>query len=47
MKDYLTALTEKDLLRYDGHTHTFKTTEKGKNFLDTYDRIHSMLKTEE
>ncbi|MDQ4017329.1 MAG: winged helix-turn-helix domain-containing protein [Thermoproteota archaeon] len=29
MKNYLTYLTQSDLLIYDGQTHTFKTTEKG------------------
>lgn len=47
MKDYLTALTERDLLLYDGQTHTFKITEKGLRFLETYDRMHSMLRAEQ
>jgi predicted transcriptional regulator len=29
MKEYLTVLTKTDLLNYDVHTLTFKTTEKG------------------
>ncbi len=29
LKEYLTVLTQSDLLIYDGQTHTFKTTEKG------------------
>ena len=33
LKENLTALTEKDLLRYNEHTRTFKTTEKVYDFL--------------
>jgi predicted transcriptional regulator len=36
-------LTEKDLLYYDKDTQTFKTTEKGLRFLDTYNRIGDMF----
>jgi predicted transcriptional regulator len=32
LKEYLMLLTEKDLLRYDKDTQTFKTTEKGLRF---------------
>ena len=44
MKENLTALTEKDLLRYNEDTRTFKTTEKGLRFLDIYNRISDMIK---
>jgi predicted transcriptional regulator len=44
MKENLTALTEKDLLRYNEDTRTFKTTEKGLRFLDLYNRISDMIK---
>lgn len=47
LKENLTALTEKDLLRYNEDTQTFKTTEKGLRFLDTYNRIGNMIKEEE
>lgn len=47
MKKYLTALTEKDLLRYNEDTQTFKTTEKGLRFLDTYNRIGDMIKEQQ
>ena len=47
MKDYLTVLTGDDLLSYDGQTHTFKTTERGLQFLDKYNRIESMMKEEQ
>lgn len=44
LKDYLMLLTEKDLLRYNEDTKTFKTTEKGLRFLDTYNRMDDMIK---
>ena len=43
-KEYLGVLTEKDLIRYDEDTQTFKTTEKGLSFLDTYNQIGDMIK---
>jgi predicted transcriptional regulator len=33
LKEYLTVLTQSDLLIYDVQTHTFMTTEKGLQFL--------------
>jgi predicted transcriptional regulator len=44
MKEYPSVLTEKDLIRYDEDTQTFKTTEKGLSFLDTYNLIGDMIK---
>jgi predicted transcriptional regulator len=44
MKEYLTILTEKDLLRYDQETHTFKTTEKGLRFLEIYNQMGDVMK---
>jgi predicted transcriptional regulator len=44
MKEYLTVLTKTDLLSYDVHTHTFKTTEKGLRFLDIYSQMDTMMK---
>lgn len=38
MKDYLTFLTESDLLRYDKEMRIFKTSEKGHRLLELYDR---------
>jgi predicted transcriptional regulator len=40
MKEYLTVLTKIDLLSYDLYTHTFKTTEKGLRFLETYNQMY-------
>ncbi len=47
LKDGLTVLTEKDLLRYDENTPTFKITEKGRKFLQIYHRIDDMIKEEQ
>ena len=44
IKEYLMLLTEKELLRYDKENQTFKTTENGLRFLDTYSRLGDMLK---
>ena len=46
LKEYLILLTETDLLRYDKHTQTFKTTEKGLRFLDIYNQMDEMLKVQ-
>jgi predicted transcriptional regulator len=47
IKEYLMLLTEKELLRYDKENHTFKTTEKGLRFLDTYNRLGDMIKEQQ
>ena len=39
LKEFLTVLTESDLLSYDGKTQTFKTTEKGLRLLHTYNQL--------
>ncbi len=44
MKEYLTVLTENNLLNYDAYTHTFKTTEKGLRFLEAYHQMDDMIK---
>ncbi len=43
MKEYLGVLTENDLLHYNEGTQTFKTTEKGLRFLNTYNQIGDMM----
>jgi predicted transcriptional regulator len=43
MKEHLTLLTEKGLLRYDENIRIFRTTEKGRQFLDIYSRISNMI----
>lgn len=44
MKGYLSFLTERGLLNYDLDTRKFKTTEKGKRFLQIYNQIDDMIK---
>lgn len=47
MKEYLTVVTESGLLGYDAYTRKFKTTEKGLGFLDTYNQMSDVMKTEQ
>jgi predicted transcriptional regulator len=47
LREFLTVLTERDLLRYDGETQTFKTTEKGLRFLDAYKQLGDMIKAQQ
>jgi predicted transcriptional regulator len=44
LKEYLSVLTDNDLLSYDTHTQTFKITEKGLRLLDAYNQMHDMIK---
>jgi predicted transcriptional regulator len=44
MKEYLTVLTDRDLLRYDLDTQTFKTSEKGLRFLEAYNQMDVVIK---
>jgi predicted transcriptional regulator len=44
LKEYLAVLTESGLLRYDIDAQTFKTTQKGLRFLNTYNRIDEAMK---
>ena len=44
MKEYLMLLIEDDLLSYDSTMRTFKTTEKGLTFLQSYNKIDQILK---
>jgi predicted transcriptional regulator len=47
MKEYLSVLIESGLLGYDVYTRKFKTTEKGLRFLDTYNQMTDVMKTEQ
>ncbi len=47
LKEYLAVLTQSDLLIYDGQTHTFKTIEKGLQFLKTYNQIVHLMDAHE
>ena len=43
IKQYLSPLTESDLLQYDKTTHTFNITEKGIKFLNIRDQIDQTI----
>ena len=45
LKDYLSILIENNLLEYLEGTTTFKTTEKGLNFLKKHNAIDELLHT--
>ena len=45
LKDYLSILIENNLLEYLEGTRTFKTTEKGLNFLKKHNAIDELLHT--
>jgi predicted transcriptional regulator len=47
LKGYLMTLSDKDLLRYDLDTNTFKTTEKGLRFLEIYHKLYNIVREEE
>jgi predicted transcriptional regulator len=44
LKEILPMLIENGLLSYESTIHTFKTTEKGFAFLQTYNQMNEMLK---
>jgi predicted transcriptional regulator len=44
LKDYLMVLIQHGLIRHDQDTRTFKTTEKGLRFLETYNEMNRMIK---
>jgi len=43
LKEYISVLTENNLLEYLDGTQTFKTTEKGFNYLKTHSGIGELL----
>jgi predicted transcriptional regulator len=43
LKEYLSLLIENNLLEYLDGTHTYKTTEKGLNFLKMHNEIRELL----
>ena len=45
LQDYLFVMIENNLLEYLEGTRTFKTTEKGLNFLKTHNEISELLQT--
>ena len=46
LEEHLSHLTERGLLHYDGNTRTFRTTEKGIQFLEMYNHLEDMIKYE-
>ncbi len=45
LKEYLSILTENNLIEYLDGTQTFKTTEKGLNYLKMHNEIEELLQT--
>jgi predicted transcriptional regulator len=45
LKEYLSVLIENNLIEYLEGTKTFKTTEKGLNFLKMHNEIEELLQT--
>jgi predicted transcriptional regulator len=43
-KEYLMSLTQKGLLNYDLDSQIFKTTEKGRKFLEAYNLLVDVMK---
>ncbi len=43
LREYLSLLTESNLLQYDGLTLTYRITEKGRKFLHKFDQIDQAL----
>jgi predicted transcriptional regulator len=46
LEEHLLLLIEKSLLRYDGNSRTFRTTERGLEFLKIYNDLEDMIKYE-
>jgi predicted transcriptional regulator len=47
LKEYLTVLTENDLLKYDSASRKFKTTEKGHRFLEIYNKMGNVMREQQ
>ena len=47
LQEYLMLLMERGLLSYDSTRHTFKTTENGLTFLQSYNQIDRILKEQQ
>lgn len=47
LKEYLTVLTDNDLLSCDLETGTFKTTDKGRRFLEKYNEVNNVMKQQQ
>jgi predicted transcriptional regulator len=47
LKEYLKVLTENDLLSYDSASRKFKTTQKGRMFLEFYNKMSNVMREEQ
>ena len=47
LKEYLKVLTENDLLSFDSATHEFKITQKGRRFVQIYNKMSDLVKEEQ
>jgi predicted transcriptional regulator len=47
LKEYLSVLIENNLLEYSNGTQTFKTTEKGLNYLKMYSEIGELFQQQQ
>jgi predicted transcriptional regulator len=47
LKGYLKVLIERDLLSFSSACHRFKTTQKGRRFLEIYNKMGNVMEEEE
>jgi predicted transcriptional regulator len=47
LKEYLKVLTENDLLSFNSATRKFKITQKGRRFVQIYNKMTDLLKEEQ
>ncbi len=47
LKEYLAVLDANGLLDFDKNTQTYRTTERGHRFLQSFERLDEMMVTEE
>ncbi len=47
LKEYLKILIERDLLSFSSACHRFKTTQKGRRFLEIYNKMDNVMEEEE
>lgn len=47
LKGYLKVLIERDLLSFSSACHRFKTTQKGRRFLEIYNKMGNIMEEEE
>ncbi len=47
LKEYLKVLIERDLLSFDSTRHRFKTTQKGRRFLEIYNKMGNVMEEQQ